>query len=649
MTFESNEKLEFWADSWEESVDDLERQAGNFRLLSPHLLILDLTDEIENNQLSNKTARLYFQQQISSYCSTDSIIFNLMREELTLVRRGFGNDHVGQMLQACRKALRRFENGEYFQSLANKLFETVIAPEWEKDDDLLIIGLNEQLILEFLFKGYSLKTIRRMPRNVLSKYDEFDDDGTIYPNTNFPHGVDYQEIERNIAGDTTSSQHLYNKSVKGVIDNLTVSDRLQAFRAYFEASPQQQIYVYQIKGLRGDSEIRLGDVTFYSPKVKRYMVAGSDSLGIDETFGAGDDTKFLNAAVETHFIDGERGKIVSIDKVDEALDTLSCYLTSEAQPTINMDSVISVSLDGKPRSSSHSVSKTADHMMYARGLVLEDELLSSYMTIAVRRTIDSMLAKTFDERSEVERALLRSLHWYRKGETASKLEDQLLNYWIAIEKLMPKERTDIYSLLKKGESSKFALARESIASLQASNLYQYGWNLFFEVREYTKTSIISAGWGQKLEIQEELKKKSGLSAEGRLNLKPFIENLEDIKAQSKLRTLNRKIDLVRLFYSDIASMRKQVEKTLQQIKDDMTLFYWHRNKIVHDAHFDNTLLPFYIPRAKGYASYLLQAVIDGHARRIGGSIEEILLSHMVDFDIIQEKLKEQVFIDVFAD
>ena len=161
-------------------------------------------------------------------------------------------------------------------------------------------------------------------------------------------------------------------------------------------------------------------------------------------------------------------------------------------------------------------------------------------------------------------------------------------------------------------------------------------------------SILSElGHTEKLRLPQELSARSGLSAEGLLHLKPFIDNLGDIKDQSNLRALNRKIDTVQHFYNDVDAMRKQVEETFRQIEDDMTLFYWHRNKIVHDAHFDNTFLPFYVPRAKGYASYLLQAVIDRYARKIGNSIEDVLLSCVVDFDIIQEKLKKQVLINVF--
>ena len=238
-------------------------------------------------------------------------------------------------------------------------------------------------------------------------------------------------------GDQKLAQQNYNTLIKNFIDNLKLEDRLQAFKAYFEVAPQQQVYIYQIKGLKGEDEIRVGDVTFYSPNTKRYVATGADSF-TDETFGAGDDVKFLNAAVQTDFVDTERGRLVSQDKVNEALDVLSCYLTSEARPTINTDSVISISLDGQPRSSSSSVPMTADIMMHARGLVLEEKFLLDSMTSAVRDTINSMMTRPFDERNEIERALLRSLHWYRKGETALKLEDQLLNYWVAIEKLMPK-------------------------------------------------------------------------------------------------------------------------------------------------------------------------------------------------------------------
>ena len=499
--------------------------------------------------------------------------------------------------------------------------------------------MSHSLIVELLIKGYGLNFVSKMPANLFGDYTYLDDKRSIV-STSFPHGIDPGKSEEK---DNETLEQEYYKAIKEKMDSLTLKERLSGLSYYFDTKPKTHTFIYQIRGLKGEEEIKIGGVTFYSTETKRYVDKDKYLGVVDEDFGSGETNHFLNAAVEINFVDVERARADALAEIEQALDVLSCYFTSTASPEINSYQVISVKSDGRPGTSATQHPDSTDYMKWTRGLTLEEDFLSQVIDDNIRDGINRILKRTHNRKSELEQTVIRSLHWYRKGETSVKLEDQLLNYWVAIEKLIPEEKSGIFETVSNNKVTKFDVAKELIARLKATNLYDVGWRLFYLVREETRSQVPSregTDWSYRLPLTPELMGKSGLHARGRLELKSFIENLDAIKAESNLRLLNGKIDEVIKYYSDPSHMYKQVETTFEQVKEDVTLLYWHRNKIVHDAHFDNTLFPFYVPRAKYYTAMLLQHIIQAYSDGVGSTMDEILLSIYAGADLLREKLKK---------
>ena len=81
--------------------------------------------------------------------------------------------------------------------------------------------------------------------------------------------------------------------------------------------------------------------------------------------------------------------------------------------------------------------------------------------------------------------------------------------------------------------------------------------------------------------------------------------------------IREKIEDTLGFYADTTFAKKLIESYLKEIKNDVLLLYRYRNKIVHNAHYDNTILPYYVEKIRRYAGDLLRTVIERYSGNNG--------------------------------
>ena len=102
---------------------------------------------------------------------------------------------------------------------------------------------------------------------------------------------------------------------------------------------------------------------------------------------------------------------------------------------------------------------------------------------------------------------------------------------------------------------------------------------------------------------------------------------------------------VHKFYSDNSFAKKQIEEYTQSVKDDIVLTYRYRNRIVHKAHYDRIILPYYVEKARKYAGDLLRTVMHEYSLEPKLSTDEILLGQLIKVNRIIEKLNKNVKIN----
>jgi hypothetical protein len=95
----------------------------------------------------------------------------------------------------------------------------------------------------------------------------------------------------------------------------------------------------------------------------------------------------------------------------------------------------------------------------------------------------------------------------------------------------------------------------------------------------------------------------------------------------------------------VAWAKDDVTSRVRATKDELLMLYRLRNRIVHNAHYDNSLLPLWIEKARRYAGNTIRQVL--HDLFVGRerSIESSLLRYHVALARVQERLEKGMSVD----
>lgn len=353
--------------------------------------------------------------------------------------------------------------------------------------------------------------------------------------------------------------------------------------------------------------------------------------------------------------------------VEKALDVIRCYCkaldsefrfqtpiseikfkTQESKFRIALEHYLIVDSEGKElyETSTSSLSK------WYGALDFEAENFEDIITTEILRKIEDFLFSAQEELSDIEIKIINSLRWYRKGEETNIPGDKLLDYWIVIENFVNFRTSSDSIILQKGKKENTHkkenicfLAKEFIAAIESLDfVYETGLKLFHDIKNLINSYFDGR---QLLCLPKALIELCTLnSASGEENLQSFISNLPKLRDSVKRKIIKDKIASMEKFYSDGQFAKEQIQHQINLVKDDILLIYRYRNRIVHNAHFDNTVLPYYIQKARKYSGDLLREIIRRLATVKGESIEEILLKSYVRMNRLMQKLEQSKQVDL---
>lgn len=90
------------------------------------------------------------------------------------------------------------------------------------------------------------------------------------------------------------------------------------------------------------------------------------------------------------------------------------------------------------------------------------------------------------------------------------------------------------------------------------------------------------------------------------------------------------------FCRDAKVAKEVIASEIKAFKDDLVLLYRTRNKVVHNADYEDSMLPFYVGSIESYARALLNKVT---ARKYyGTSHVGVLVALYSEYDLIMNKL-----------
>lgn len=423
---------------------------------------------------------------------------------------------------------------------------------------------------------------------------------------------------------------------------LSVEDRLKSLAYYYSQQPEELRFIFHLKGITGNLDIDIGSVNIYSTSVKRYL--DKTRMPESEFFGNNPSTPTVNAAAIVNSLDIASSIVDATERVERAIDFIRSYFTSKSDIRISKTYSV-IDAHGNHRAAGHSASDHYDPYYGLNTLNMEHNIFNKVIDIKILKKIESFIYNKNEELSGIEKKIIYSFHWIRKADEPTSLEDKLLNYWIVIESLMNYDTNKTDILDEKDSSIIFNRIKEILPIILAPHqIFRVGWDLFHYLRNLLHKSENGIS---PLILPPALIAKCDLTySEGRKSLKNLIDNIDEVIANVSNKVVLEKIYSVRDFYRDKEARNSEIKRFQDVTKDELLMIYRERNKIVHNAHYETRILPYFIEKAKGYALFLTHNIVKGYSDNKFSSLEQYITTRYVRANIHIEKLKANLVADL---
>lgn len=646
---EINNKIKYWVDLWEDLIENFDNDSYGLNLINPNLLIMDIIDEIRFNRLKNSGNKNFFLTKMGKMLKSDPIIKKFFKSDFTLIIKELNSNRPPEyLLQLCENISELFKEGLYFNQSCDFLKDLLINSTWNQEDEENISLISQNLIVEFILIGYSLNTIKNLPSNLFDKYSTIgaEDDELLV--TKIPLNLKSEDFQA--GGDFNKID--YNEAVINEIASLSISDRIERLKFYYDDQPSEGYAILKVEGLKGDVDLKIGNVNFYKPKIVDKIETDDFNINKLKYFINEKSSSFINAAVKINYRDLEYAKLLAVESIDKSLDILRVQIHSELPFKIDSDKLIIVDENGKKVGGSYSYGnmpqfKEINSYNLERFKVIfsdEDDYFSN---------IEQMLSDNKTKKSFLTDKLIYSLHWYRKAFESNNLEDKLLNYWIVIENLVTFDSQIGNLVLPSNKNeNKFSLVEELVPPIEIIDfIKRISKDLYYYLQVLTNNSQTNSEETRHLlELPKENIEACFLQPHIdiiKVDMKEFIKNIPPLINLVPNKIIKDKIVFADKFYSDNEFAYHEIIERLEQTKHDLLLIYRYRNLIVHNARFDNTILPYYIEKAERFAGNILGTILYEYVMDNTKTHKKILLSKKVNIERMMVRLKNNETLDLW--
>ncbi|SHF81841.1 hypothetical protein [Chryseobacterium sp. OV279] len=585
----NNEKINFWVDLWSSIIENFLKKSFGLNLYSPHILIEDVITEITENSFKNPDNKKYFYSKLNYYFDNDKVIKKKFNSSFKLLRNVFNTERHEIVLELSKNIKQEFEQGIYFNENIILLKELLLS-DVEIDRKVIseINYISECIIVEYLKKGYVLKEIKKFPKYILDDYKIIDNSNKIIV-TNYPHKIPKEECNEN-----------YFNILRQFFDNLTIEDRIDSLASFFYKETEEVYYLFVVKGLKGEVELTIGDVTFYSTNKKRFVKEDfHDEEDLQNSYDNSKE-KFIQAAVRINSLSPISSLDNAINILENTIDLIRCYFNVKTRVEIETSNYI-VCKNGKNINSSWGTNFNDEFWQLQESLDLkrfESDLIEL-------NNYNFIFLESKNEKNATSK-IAYAVHWFSKAENSVKQEDKMLNYWIAIENLFNLEYDILDDILTKKHKKKIDLIQEIISSIEVKYFfYEYGWEMFNHYKLLAKNDIVNKST---INLPSEIIEKANLIVRTgeKIYLKKFIDSVNDIIKYETNPFFIEKLKDVSQFYNNKDYATQKINEQMENIQNDILMIYRFRNLIVHNAHFDNSLLPYYVWKIKSYSNSLIR-------------------------------------------
>lgn len=629
------EPVAYWRELWYDLTSNFESFHSSLRLESPELLIEEIVAELEAGGFFTKSIRNSFYQRLNGFVerNPDPIIDAVFEVEFGHLRRLFNQKPEAYVLEVARTVKQRtFCYGTYFDEALALLTDKLCADGGLSEEDLNVVKtLTRNIIVGLLLNGYSLKRIEQMPSRLFSSVRKQEGRAT----TLYPQDTDITHY-KNKAGEVDWEQ--YNQALANEVESLSVRDRLLKLGHYYHLPKEELVYIFPVVGYKGKEEDQeYGDVRIYSPE--HVELIEEDTRGrTDEHFHRrkGNIDNYVNVAVKVDCLyDSEGSRLKAARKAERILDFLS--LLVEPSEALYIRSHEALVTDSEGRCRGHYTGTPDGDETHAHRFGQDIEVFELLGWEDSIRGAQEYIYKSPREYSSEERTIAYSLTWHRKAGAASRTEDQLLGYWVAMENLVADMGRGEAAMLSEKENEgigkDYFLGQLAPAVLMRDALMSSSYSLHH---------ALSSSFGIS-NIPESLRDDAGLKVElyEPIELQPMIDHLDDLKSHIESARLLEQVCFVEKLFGDPGAAKSFLEDEVDRVRKLVEQVYRYRNKVVHYGHYGGVAMEYYAAMAGHVSKALLQCVV--HPFNVDGTlVRESLLQSHVGLEMLTKRFENGV-------
>lgn len=572
---------DYWRDFTAHSEDkmnerhyfkNLEQDSINHILYNPKELFKEFINEIEIKNLSNGDNKKFFMENVKKLIKLKIGALNFLESSLKIIIQQFNQkDDFSYLLHTLKFAISEMENFRLGKQCVNELAIILTDDTNFQQNKENIKHLVHFIVFELQDKGFSHKKINQIINDIFDKYTE-----KSYVTTHFPHN-----LRQN--GNTEQDRIEYQAKLKEFIDSLTNKDRILAINNYFEQETISARFIFSVKGIKGELNIKTNDIEIYNPLKKTIIAQKLSKECYDETFGLQDSQKAsqglrYNIAVRVDLMpnDIDSAKYEAIRKSHIFFDSImSRHFYIKVRLRLDTTQYYIINDDNNVIGGS---SRIKDEFMdyqnaeFAENITLNKEYLKYYEILT-----------TQDDLTDIDKQIGRALIWKRKALEATNYNESILWYWVSIENLFHYKNETIRLI--------FRIAPKILTK-------EYIYHSIYEIlRELRMKSFSFHNYNM-----SEKARKAIENLPNTMTYKECIEKIKEIcEMLDKDSFLCEKLEKFVLIFDNKIEFKKFIENYKTQIEQKLMFLYRLRNKIAHNANSEyNSTIIYY----KNFADYI---------------------------------------------
>lgn len=612
--------IDYWYKYWNYAVEELGKPDSLKMLLrTPRIIISDLLEEVSNEKIWIKENIELFRKELNDWNKDDKAFNNVFGADVSLLSQNLDNQSKKPLLkQLCKSILQEMDKGKYFDALVGQIRGIVIEDAqitYELKTEINNVTIS--MITELLSKGYGIEDLKGMSDGV--------------PNVIFAEGhiviaapSECCELRENDFED----KNKYEEALTKKIQSRAPEEVVEGLKSYYYREPFEKIVLFRIEGLRGDVDIKVGEINFYCPCSKKYLKSTECPFNKIEDCSR----KYVNAAVPVRALSPNRVVEIAKDKLVHAIQLIT-LLEMPSHPinisgryitTINREGDICGKVEIELDKDENERAKMKENSRY-----LESEDMSKLSRMDEIKKKTSLLQYGINSNS---RRLYSSLHWLDKCEHTDSYEEKLLFAWIALENLMDLKSETLTCLVGTPCASTRDIVKTITSMLIVENEHYSRKKLLFENLYYSYHY-----YHNYYEIPQQVADDCELSKDkGEMcDLKKFSKHLAELEDNVNDEIMRSDIHELNEYYNNVS---EGIKERCRYYENLITILYRLRNMEVHHAS-HSSLIRYYVPFMVRISQQIVYVILDEYSRT-GESIDDIFIRRKMEFDKLLLSVKK---------